>query len=140
MEDSCSLSNCNEHDVLLLGSTTLKVNQLKKQVSETFLKTKLGQQLTDSLSSQHIDVSNIVKRSGRYVTCSYDKWFDDGVECEILKLGAYGWQKGRVRIKLNVSLEFCPEEPEEEILAVNDHQFGQSESPLDDIRLMIKNV
>lgn len=37
-----------------------------------------------------------------------DSWFsDNGINCEVLRFGADGWQKGKVRI----SLEFCPEEP-----------------------------
>jgi len=35
-------------------------------------------------------------------------FFDEGIDCEILKLGARGWKKGKVRI----CVEFCPEEPE----------------------------
>jgi len=71
MEDNCPLSNCNEHDVLLFRSITLKVNQLRMKVSELFFKNKLGQQLTDSLGPGM--VSHVVKKSGRYTTCSYDK-------------------------------------------------------------------
>jgi len=33
-------------------------------------------------------------------------WFnDEGLPCEVLKFGNQGWQRGRVRIRL----EFCPE-------------------------------
>lgn len=31
-------------------------------------------------------------------------WFGDGLNCEALRFGTKGWQKGRVRIRL----EFCP--------------------------------
>ncbi|NJP11116.1 MAG: KGK domain-containing protein [Leptolyngbyaceae cyanobacterium RU_5_1] len=34
-------------------------------------------------------------------------WFGDGLECEALRFNAQGWQRGRVRIRL----EFSPEEP-----------------------------
>ncbi|MEM9925728.1 MAG: KGK domain-containing protein [Cyanobacteria bacterium P01_D01_bin.50] len=34
--------------------------------------------------------------------------FNEGIDCEILKLGARGWKKGKVRI----CVEFCAEEPE----------------------------
>jgi KGK domain len=35
-------------------------------------------------------------------------WFTDrGIDCEALRFGSQGWQKGRIR----VSLEFCPDEP-----------------------------
>lgn len=38
------------------------------------------------------------------------RWFIHGIECELLELGATKWRKGKVRIK--VSLEFCPDESE----------------------------
>lgn len=34
-------------------------------------------------------------------------WFADGIECEVMKPNSNGWQKGKIRI--NVSIEFCPE-------------------------------
>ena len=35
-------------------------------------------------------------------------WFTDrGIDCEALRFGSKGWQKGRIRL----SLEFCPDEP-----------------------------
>jgi hypothetical protein len=50
------------------------------------------------------------------------KWIDEGLECEVLNLGANQWKKGKVRIK--ISFEFCPDEPE----------ISEYESPLDEIR------
>ncbi|BAQ62466.1 hypothetical protein GM3708_2872 [Geminocystis sp. NIES-3708] len=38
------------------------------------------------------------------------KWLHDGVEVEVLKVGALDWQKGK--LKLKVTVEFCPDEPE----------------------------
>lgn len=32
-------------------------------------------------------------------------WFGDGLECEALRFGNRGWQRGKVRIRL----EFCPD-------------------------------
>lgn len=46
----------------------------------------------------------------------------EGVDCQILKAGASGWKKGR--IKINISVEFIPDEPE----------TNQYQSPLDEIR------
>ena len=50
------------------------------------------------------------------------KWIEDGVDCELLKLGDSQWQKGKIRVK--VSVEFLADEPES-----TDYQ-----SPLDEIR------
>jgi hypothetical protein len=35
------------------------------------------------------------------------KLVEEGIDVEILKVGALGWQKGKLRLK--VSVEFCPE-------------------------------
>jgi hypothetical protein len=105
MSDSCTLSNCSEHDVLSFGSI-LKVDTLKKELNQYFHKMKLGRELTESLSAKQIHVSGLrIKHPRGYVSSFYDKWFIDGVDCEILKLGAAGWQQGKIRIKLNISLE-----------------------------------
>ncbi|HCF30516.1 MAG TPA: KGK domain-containing protein [Cyanobacteria bacterium UBA11049] len=50
--------------------------------------------------------------------------FTEGIDCEVLRLGAKGWQKGKVRI----NLEFCP------------NQLSEPESPLDDIRQTLKQA
>ena len=47
-------------------------------------------------------------------------WFSQGEKCEILRAGSSGWDNGK--IKINVTLEFIPDESEE------------AQSPLDDIR------
>jgi hypothetical protein len=48
----------------------------------------------------------------------------EGIECEVLRLGAKEWHKGKLRI----NLEFCPKQPSE------------PESPLDDIRQTLKQA
>jgi len=44
-------------------------------------------------------------------TSDKDAWFSEhGIPCEVLRFTANGWQKGKVRI----SLEFCPQDSEDE--------------------------
>ena len=72
-------------------------------------------------------VSQFLDESKRILVGKYSKedvWLVEGIDCEILQLGAKKWQKGKVRLKIN--LEFSAEEPE----------VSQPESPLDDIRQM----
>ena len=46
-------------------------------------------------------------------------WFTDrGIDCEALRFGSKGWQKGRIRL----SLEFCPDEPEMPALSASNIQ------------------
>lgn len=60
-------------------------------------------------------------------------WFtDEGVEGEVLRFGERGWQAGRVR----VTIEFCPDEDEEEIVDVPLLESAEARSPLDEIREM----
>ncbi len=61
------------------------------------------------------------------------EWFTKGVECEILDTDGKGWKKGKVRIQ--VSLEFQPDEPEIEAIETN-----PSESSLDDIRRKLNQI
>jgi hypothetical protein len=55
----------------------------------------------------------------------------EGIDCQVLKIGSKCWQKGRLKIKVNenfqsgetqVFINFCPDEP------------AKQKSPLDDIR------
>ena len=39
-------------------------------------------------------------------------WFEDGIECEVLNPNSNGWKKGKIRI--NIKIEFCPDEQEED--------------------------
>jgi hypothetical protein len=59
----------------------------------------------------------------------------EGVNCEVLRIGSNGWQKGKLRIK--VSIEFCPDEPEVEETVANE-EIVPTESPLDDLRQIMK--
>lgn len=67
----------------------------------------------------------MVQGFGAYDAQKTKNWFSEGIDCEIFQLGAKGWKKGKVRIRLSV--EFLSDEPEP----------SQFESPLDDIRKKI---
>jgi hypothetical protein len=136
MEDKFSLQNCADDDVLSFGSAMFKVDKLRQEVSNLLNEYKLGEQLSKSFSSQNLQINVGQGQANRNYAALYERWFGNGIDCEILKLGAEGWKKGKVRMKLQVSIEFCPDEPEvEETQASN--EITQAESPLDDLRQMI---
>ncbi len=68
------------------------------------------------------------------------EWSDTGVECEVLKMDGRSWQKGKVRI----SLEFIPDEEDEEILETNLEEESIANklpgSRLDDLRTQLKII
>lgn len=101
---------------ILLYHPTFKVSELVKAAIELF-KTK------DNITSQNW-------------TEEKAKWISEGVNAEVLKYGANNWQKGKVRL----TIEFCPDEPEvEETLPSNPKVISKLESPLDDLRRMMKD-
>lgn len=104
------LNNCCDRDVIAFGSKGL-----------TYIK-----KLCDLvLSSIDINLTNTIGRSiNQKISnqCKAELWFQDGEACEILKAGASDWQKGKLKLKINLSLEFIPDEPE------------IKKSPLDEVR------
>ncbi|MBE9145550.1 KGK domain-containing protein [Planktothrix mougeotii] len=107
MSDVVDVKNCEDYEVLLFGNYTCLVKRLKQDV-EYSLKER-AQAIIESLANKQCNKSFhvIIDRF------NHDKqWFEEGKECQLLKLGAKEWQPGRLKMK--VTLEFCPEEPEEE--------------------------
>ena len=90
-----------------------KIGELIKNIKDSFIYVCLPD-LGKKLSSKG-GIPNTYSKSFPY------NWINQGINCEILK-EKQGWKKGKVRIK--ISLEFCPDEPE----------IKENESPLDQIR------
>jgi hypothetical protein len=124
MTDPMEIKNCADDEVFSFQDQTCKFNRFRQEVWQYFdansnaFTTQLGQQL---------GVSNL--QVGRVL-------FTEGKECEVLK-PYKGWQKGKIRIKLTI--EFCPDEPEP--VEENGHQDtnNSTESPLDEIRQQLTN-
>jgi hypothetical protein len=133
MEENFCLQNCDEDDVLSFGDDTFKVSKFKRAVKGAF-GNSLGSQLYSQLNSYHgikIDGAILAPKG---VDEPYARWFNDGIDCEILQIGSKGWQKGKVRIKLSV--EFYVEEDSEQLVS-EPSEIDLPESPLDDLRQMI---
>lgn len=100
------LSQCDPKDVISFDSEKwVDVNKLKEIVHNSF------DSYIPAISN---NISKILGMKNKF------SWFDWIESCEILRAGSKGWQKGK--IKVNVTLEFIPDEIEE------------NKSPLDDIR------
>lgn len=123
MEDNSFLQNYGNDDVFSSASGMFKVSRLTQAMKYAF-SSPLQTALDEVLKSQGVEIQTTFYDPKLRRSCQKE-WFGEGVNCEILKIGAKGWQKGKLRIR--VTLEFCPDEPE----------ISQPESPLDDIRRMI---
>lgn len=138
MEDKFDLHNCGNDDALSFGNAMLKIEKLKKTVNRVLPEYELGETLNKSLREQNLHI-NIPHNDFRQ-RLSYEEWFGQGINCEILRVGAPGWKKGKIKLKLNVTIEFCPDEPEvEETPENNQLEISPPESPLDDLRRQLLN-
>ncbi|MBD2344282.1 KGK domain-containing protein [Anabaena subtropica] len=124
MEENFNLSNCNDNDALSVKDKVFKIVQVKEGIKKAFSE-QLAQELHNALNSYGISIDTGGYLVGNKFYRYTHKWFDEGVDCEVLKPASKGWQTGKLRIK--VTIEFIPDES-----IVN-----ETESPLDDLRRMI---
>ncbi|VXD20334.1 conserved hypothetical protein [Planktothrix serta PCC 8927] len=106
MSDVVDSENCEDYEVLLFENHTSLVQKIKQNF-ESALKDSIQSIIISVSGQQSSDIFHIIV-GGKY--CN-QQWFEEGKECKLLKLGAKEWQPGKVRIK--VTLEFCPDELEE---------------------------
>ena len=92
------LSKCDRRDVISFDSRDpIYLNKLYSLIQDSFNGNLIA------------NISNIVTQKLER-KCDAKQWFDEGEQCEILKAGSSGWQKGRLKVKINLSLEFIPDE------------------------------
>ena len=101
-EDSSDWIDYGNDNVLSLESGKLfKLTQFRKAMKSAFPDPEQSQYyLSSSLNQKGIEINNFdIKRI-----------LEQGIDSELLRLEANVWQKGKVKIK--VTLEFRPDEPE----------------------------
>ena len=117
------LEECRNDDVLCHKADLFTVGKFKTAIVNIF-KSVIPNKLQEELAKQNLPIqaTKLIEdnRTKRLINkVDNNVWFEEGVSFEILRAGSPGWQKGKMRI--NVTLEFIPDEPEEK-------------SPLDDVR------
>jgi len=129
--------NFNDGDVLAFKGTTswygviLKAEDFEKVAGEV-LSNEMMQVFQKYLRSKYLDINVGIDESDSTREPVW-KWVREGVDCDLLRLGASQWQKGK--LKISVSLEFVPDSSEEaEIL--NQESFA---NPLDEFRTETTN-
>ncbi|WP_254173094.1 KGK domain-containing protein [Planktothrix pseudagardhii] len=107
MSDVVYSENCEDYEVLLFGNHTCLVEKLKQDL-ECALKDRANDIIESITRKQSNQSFYVIKGDSRYDW----QWFEEGIECKLLKLGVKEWQPGTLKFK--VTLQFCPEEPEED--------------------------
>ena len=105
------IKNLRDDDVMEIDNQLFKAEKIKSSLEEAWT-----EKIVPERFNEHIKYLGIkIRHKGI-------NWFDDGVDCKILKAGDNGWKKGKLKVK--VSVEFIPDEPE----------IPEYKSPLDEIR------
>ena len=111
-------TNCSDDTVVSWKETTFKVSLLKKKIREAL-----------SVDKPLGAVYEVIRYSIDH--SSYKQMLSEGIDCEILEPGAKGWQKGKMRLQVNVEVAPIPDKPEPETT--------EPESPLDDLRQKLRD-
>ena len=137
MNSKFILLNCDD-DVVLLEKDTFKVSRLKElclqEIGNKFYRNIYNSQ-TKQPGLTIASFFNDISFGGESISFS-EIQFISVKDCQLLKIGGKGWQKGKLKIQIcrasskgshhKVCLEFCPDEPIEQ------------ESPLDDLRKLVE--
>ena len=138
-----NMENCfiplEDTDILMLGKDTFIIERLKElltqKITEIF-NSPSQNNITIAHKLRHVPIGEIK------FNAENSKWIfpTEGQECQLLKIGYQGWQKGKMRIQVSINwylpsgrgssytykiaiyLEFCPE------------KILNLDSSLDDIR------
>lgn len=136
--------SCNDDDVLSYNGSLLKFSQFKQQLED-----ELWQKVNYLLTKENEDFSSreriheLINTSFGYCNISVTLSSpEEGNDCEILRLGASSWQKGKIRNQS--SIDFFPNEKDSTKMAKiqfnleflseeNQVQQPQSQLSLDDM-------
>ena len=125
-----------EDDVLLLGKATFTVGRFKELVARKLDYILFSIEAAEKESrkkSIYYWMQSLSINEETTIQVGEINWssLQEGIDCQLLRIGAKGWQKGKLKIEVNrsfqsgeaqTSIKFCPDEPLE------------PKSPLDDIR------
>ena len=137
IESNNNYETVGDDDVLLFEEATFIVRRFKKLIGSRFskiLETYVEGSNNPEGKKQIIDCMNELRINEQIIILGSEmSWTSpkEGIDCQVLKIGSKGWQKGKLKIEVNedlqlgetqVCIKFCPDEPPEQ------------KSPLDDIR------
>lgn len=117
MKNIICLPDYGDDDVISFRSCIHKVSKFKSAVDVAFADNKIAYEASNALQSK-VGVSSL-------------EWFEHGVNCEILRIGGESWQKGRLKITINVEF-FAEELVVEQKTESNQVEINQPESMIDD--------
>lgn len=125
MKDNYKLHECGSDDVIAFDDIVFKVGKFERTL-EKVGDNDLGSEIFDKMRQGGVVIpDNILSPPAGEKP--YARWFNDGMDCEILNLGAKKWKKGIAKIKISFEL-YVEEETD------SSADISEPESPLNDLR------
>lgn len=118
-----NLPDFESNDVISFQGFTIRICDFQQALEKTAESTYFSRQFHDALTNQQVRIDSQYR----------DRW-DEGIDCEALKLSDPSWRPGK--LKLRLCLDFIPEEP---ALSPETITSETPESPLDEIRNMLSD-
>lgn len=148
MKEHSFLSEFNDDDVLSFQPRRVKhpeyitrLDKFRDAIRDILLQ-NIGEFLYEKLKSRNIETwakySEQSLEGGRSTTITRSQdWLQDGIDCQVLRLGSPAWQTGKIRIR--ISVDFYPDEPEIELDSGSNNNQAEPVIgfPLDDVRKSI---
>jgi hypothetical protein len=122
--------DCGDDDVIAFGEAMFRSGKLKKAIGQSF-DGSVGRSIDQKLRQHGLEIPIRMIGSTRLAN-EHCQWFDEGISCEILDLATRRWCKGKVRVQ--VSVEFLVEDPEEKMLLPGDSTLRDRNSPSTSLR------
>jgi hypothetical protein len=117
--------DCGDDDVIAFGEAMFRSGKLKKAIGQSF-DGSVGRAIDQKLRQHGLEIPIRMIGSTRLAN-EHCQWFDEGISCEILDLATRRWCKGKVRVQ--VSVEFLVEDPDEKMLLPGDSTIRDRNSP-----------
>lgn len=115
MQFNHNMSQWQDEDVIGFQGVLCKVGRFKATLCH-FFNHEITDQLYKHLKQYNLDIRPI-KQVKNHSNLGYrdlqdnELWLKEGVDCEVLTVEGGGWKKGKIRI--NISVEFYPEDSED---------------------------
>jgi hypothetical protein len=105
-------SDFDDHDVIAFSEENLYKSKKLKTAMADICTNSMEQTVTTYLQNAQFNYPKKIQvpQEDGNGNLYYNNWTGTGVHCEVLKIGSNQWQKGKIKIR--VSVEFYPDEPE----------------------------
>lgn len=126
-----------DNDVLLLDKDTFTVSRFK-ELAKQAISSKLNSAMNEARSVLFTTTfCTLAIGSEVKLVANNLQWYNSPIDCQLLKVGSPGWQKGKLRVQIDTKILFNHDGKSNEVdicIEFSPDEPSEPESPLDDLR------